>query len=68
MTWIVSSQNVPTQFIAVQLPNAIDEEEERCLGVNCKVREDYNLIKSLGTLTLSFSMFHYVVLVIESFD
>ena len=44
--WIISGQDVPEQFITVQLPNTIGEDKERCLWVNQDVRKDLLYVKA----------------------
>ena len=38
--WIVSGQDVPEQIVGVKLPDAIDPDEERALGVGWDVAKD----------------------------
>ena len=43
--WIVSGQNIPEKKVSIKLPNAIDPEEEKALGVFWKVKEDEFYVK-----------------------
>ena len=43
--WIVSGQNIPEQKVSIKLPNAIDPEEEKALGVFWDVRDDLFYVK-----------------------
>ena len=43
--WIVSGQNIPEKKVSIKLPNAIDPEEEKALGVFWNVKEDEFYVK-----------------------
>ena len=43
--WTISGQDIPEQFISVQLPNQIGVNEERALGVSLDVKNDQLFIK-----------------------
>ena len=43
--WIVSGQNIPEQKVSIKLPNAIDPEEEKALGVFWNVKDDQFYVK-----------------------
>ena len=43
--WIISGQNIPEQSVSVSLPNAIDLEVEKALGVFWDVQKDEFYIK-----------------------
>ena len=44
--WIISGQDIPEQFISVQLPGAISVEEERALGITWDVKKDEFYMRS----------------------
>ena len=43
--WIISGQNIPEQIVTVKLPDAIDLEEEKALGVFWDVKNDEFYVK-----------------------
>ena len=43
--WIVSGQNILEKKVSIKLPNAIDPDEEKALGVFWNVKEDEFYVK-----------------------
>ena len=43
--WIISGQNLPEQKVSLKLPNSIDPDEEKALGVFWNVKEDQFYVK-----------------------
>ena len=43
--WIVSGQNIPEQKVSIKLPDAIEVDEEKALGVFWNVKEDNFYVK-----------------------
>ena len=43
--WVVSGQDIPEQKVSIKLPNAINPEEEKALGVFWNAKDDWFYVK-----------------------
>ena len=43
--WVISGQNIPEQKVSIKLPNAINPEEEKALGVFWNAKDDQFYVK-----------------------